>query len=210
MVKHSTPLDTVYAANSPDELAEAYQGWADSYDRETLELGYCLPFVITAWLARYVPANSGSILDAGCGTGLSGPLLQALGYNDNCGLDFSDKMLEAAKGRGGYSAFVQAELGKILPFESEQFAAFISTGVFTAGHAPAEALFELVRVLKPDGYAIFTVRDNVFENGGFAKIIAQLCANETWRLVEHSKPFRAFTIGEPDVLVSAYVFQKTV
>lgn len=210
MEKHSTSLDAVYAANSSVELVEAYQGWADSYDRETLALGYCLPFVIAAWLARYVPASSGAILDAGCGTGLTGPLLQAMGYNNNCGLDFSDKMLEAAKARGGYSSFVQAELGKVLPFQSEQFAAFISTGVFTAGHAPADALFELVRVLKRGGYAIFTVRDSVFEGGGFAQIIAQLSVNQTWRLVEQSKPFRAFTIGEPDVLVSAFVFQKTL
>ncbi len=210
MENHSTSLDAVYAARSPDELAQAYQTWADAYDRETLALGYCLPFVITSWLARHVSVDTGAILDAGCGTGLSGPLLKVLGYNDICGLDFSDKMLEAAKVRGGYRTFVQAELGKILPFENEQFAAFISTGVFTAGHAPASSLFELVRVLKRGGHAVFTVRDSIFKSGGFDQVFGQLETEKSWHLVEQSKPFRAFTIGEPDVFVRAFVFQKSL
>jgi predicted TPR repeat methyltransferase len=208
MNTNSNHLNAVYAASCPDELALAYQSWAHTYDRETLELGYCLPFAITAWLARYVPSDAGEILDAGCGTGLSAPLLKALGYNPICGLDFSTKMLEAARLRGGYNALVQAELGKSLPFEDGRFAAFISTGVFTAGHAPASSLYELVRVLKPNGFAVFTVRDSIFESGGFAQVIANLEQRGLWLKADESAPFRAFAIAEPEVMVSAYVFQK--
>jgi predicted TPR repeat methyltransferase len=210
MEKHSSSLNAVYAASSPSELVEAYQRWADNYDRETLKLGYCLPFVIAAWLARYVVGDNGEILDAGCGTGLSAPILKALGYHPICGLDFSENMLEAARVRGGYETLVHAELGKTLSFANDRFGAFISTGVFTAGHAPASSLFELVRILKRGGYAVFTVRDSIFENGGFGEVFAQLTASHSWRLVEKSAPFRAFTIAEPDVLVTAYVFQKNI
>ena len=63
----------VYAAKTPDELAAGYAAWAATYDSETAALGYSLPFLIAAWVARYVPAGEGPLLDAGCGTGLSGP-----------------------------------------------------------------------------------------------------------------------------------------
>jgi predicted TPR repeat methyltransferase len=204
----STALDQVYAARSPDELVSAYQAWADSYDQETLTLGYCLPFAIAAFLARYLPVGAAEILDAGCGTGLSAPLLAALGYSNLCGLDFSDKMLEAARARGGYHELVQGELGKRLPFDTGRFAAFISTGVFTAGHAPAHALFELHRVLQKGGLAVFTVRDSVFETGGFAAILAESERTGAWECVERSQPFRAFAISEPDVRVTAFVYKK--
>ena len=59
-------------------------------------LGYLLPFLIAAWVARYVPVGEGPLLDAGCGTGLSGPSLKALGYDDIAGLDLSPEMLSVA------------------------------------------------------------------------------------------------------------------
>ena len=86
-------LEQVYAATTADELAAGYAAWAATYDGETAALGYALPFQITAWVARYVPAGEGPLLDAGCGTGLSGPTLKALGYDDIAGLDLSADML---------------------------------------------------------------------------------------------------------------------
>src|SRR5262249_50443339 len=47
-------LEAVYAAKTPEELAEAYRQWAATYDSETLAIGYYLPFQITAWVTRYV------------------------------------------------------------------------------------------------------------------------------------------------------------
>lgn len=204
----STALAQVYAAKTPEALTAAYQLWAQSYDRETLELGYCLPFVIASWLARYVKPEAGPVLDAGCGTGLSGPLLAALGYANLCGIDMSTNMLEATKRRGGYSRLVEAELGKALPFAHGSFAAFICTGVFTAGHAPASSLYELARVLAKGGHGIFTIRDSIFESGGFDTVLDQLARQGIWQHIETSPPFRAFTIAEPEVLVRTYVFQK--
>ncbi|MBI3898943.1 MAG: hypothetical protein HY308_11700 [Gammaproteobacteria bacterium] len=58
-------LDQVYAASNERELAAAYAVWSSDYDRETAEGGYCLPFLIAAWVTRYVPQGSGPLLDAG-------------------------------------------------------------------------------------------------------------------------------------------------
>src|SRR5882672_8434054 len=101
--KANAALDSVYTAGSPEELAQAYAAWAATYDGETASLGYLLPFLITAWVARHVPTGEGPLLDAGCGTGLSGPSLKALGYDDIAGLDLSADMLTIAGSRGAYN-----------------------------------------------------------------------------------------------------------
>ena len=199
-------LEQVYAARTAEELAAAYAAWSNVYDAETARAGYCLPFLITAWLARYVPAGTGPILDAGCGTGLSGPYLAALGYPDVEGLDFSEQMLALARDRGGYSALTRARLGDPLPWPDGHFAAFVSTGVFTEGHAPASGLLELARITRPGGHAVFTVRDSILVSGGFRTVFEDLRGGVGWMPVEESQPFRAFAITEPDVLVRAFTF----
>jgi predicted TPR repeat methyltransferase len=202
-------LARVYAAKTRDELSAAYSDWAASYDAETGRDGYHLPFSITAWVARHAPAGAGPILDAGCGSGLSGPILAALGYGQVEGLDFSADMLALARLRGGYSRLTRAELGTALPWQDGHFVAFLSTGVFTEGHAPASSLDELVRITRAGGHAIFTVRDSVLAKGGFREKFAELESAGLWSPVEESAPFRAFILAEPHVTVTAFVFRVT-
>ncbi len=198
-------LARVYAAKTPAELATAYGEWAANYDTETIRDGYHLPFTIAGFLARHVPRGAGPILDAGCGSGLSGPVLRALGYDTLEGIDFSADMLALAATRNAYGRLTQAELGKVLPFENGRFAAFFSTGVFTVGHAPASSLDELVRVVRPGGHAIFTVRDVVLP--AFREKMDALEAAGRWTKKEESALFRAFLLAEPEVLVVAFAYR---
>ncbi len=203
----SDALNQVYAARNETELAAAYAAWSNGYDRETAALGYCLPFMIAAWVARHVPPDTGPLLDAGCGTGLSGPYLAALGYRDIDGLDMSADMLALARGRGVYRNLVEAALGGRLPIEDAAYAAVFSTGVFTEGHAPASSLDDLVRIVQPGGFVIFTVRDSVLQTGGFRARFAELEKDGRWAPVEESPSFRAFAVAEPEVTVKAFVFR---
>lgn len=205
--KANAALDSVYTSDTPKALAEAYAAWAATYDSETASLGYLLPFLIAAWVARHVPSGEGPLLDAGCGTGLSGPSLKALGYRDIAGLDLSEDMLKIAGSRQAYSELKQAMLGGPLPWPDGYFRAFFSTGVFTISHAPASGLYELVRITKKGGHAIFTVRDLVFESGGFGDVFAELEHDEKWRPVEESPWFRCYAIAEPEALVKTFVFE---
>ena len=205
--KANAALESVYTADTPEALAQAYAAWAATYDSETASLGYLLPFLIAAWVARHVPAGEGPLLDAGCGTGLSGPSLQALGYPDIAGLDLSDDMLKIAGSRQAYSELKQAMLGSTLPWPDGHFRAFFSTGVFTISHAPAFGLHELVRITKKGGHAIFTVRDQVFESGGFRDVFAGMEQDKKWLPVEESPWFRCYAIGDPEALVKTFVFE---
>ena len=204
--RKSDGLSLVYKAGTPAELQNAYQTWAGDYDRDTLASGYCLPFLALSWVSRYVATGAGPYLDAGCGTGLSGPFLKALGYSPLEGLDFSQDMLKLAASRGAYDALTRATLGETLPWGDGYFSAFLATGVFTEGHAPASSLRELCRVTRAGGYGIFTVRESIFEAHGFGTVIDDLVRTGAWALTEESTPFRAFAIDEPDVFVKTYVF----
>lgn len=202
----SEALAGVYAARDAGELAEAYAAWADGYDRETLSLGYCLPFAVAAWVARHVPREAGPILDVGCGTGLSGPLLAALGYGHVEGMDMAEGMLARAAARKAYRLLTRAVLGETLPWPDGHFAAAFSAGVFTEGHAPAAGFHELARIVRPGGHVIATVRTSILAEKGFAAVFAELEASGQWRGLERGVPFRAFALAEPEVLVQVFVF----
>lgn len=206
-MKESRALAGVYAARNAGELAQAYAAWAEGYDRETLALGYCLPFAITGWVARHVPQGAGPILDVGCGTGLSGPLLAALGYDHVEGMDMAEGMLGRAAARKTYRLLTRAVLGETLPWPDGHFAAAFAAGVFTEGHAPAGAFREIARIVRPGGHVIATVRTSILRRKGFASVFAALEAAGQWRLVERGAPFRAFALAEPEVLVQGFVFE---
>lgn len=206
----SEGLGKVYAATGADDLAEAYTLWSHDYDRETLALGYCLPFVIPAFVARHVPDRQAQLLDAGCGTGLSGPVLAALGYSHVDGFDMTPAMLSLARMRGGYRLLLEGILGNRLPLEDGVYDAVFSAGVFTEGHAPASGINELARITRPGGHLILTVRDSIFESLGFETVLGDLCASGEWSYVEQSPQFRAFAIAEPDVLVRVHVLIRTL
>ena len=60
-------------------------------------------------------------------------------------------------------------LGEAPGFDSGSFSAAVSVGVFTTNHAPPEALDELVRVVEPEGWVIFSVREDVYWNEGSSR-----------------------------------------
>jgi hypothetical protein len=64
-----------------------------------------------------------------------------------------------------------------------------------------------VRITKKGGHAIFTVRDQVFESGGFRDVFAGMEQDKKWRPVEESPWFRCYAIAEPEALVKTFVFE---
>ncbi len=186
--RHEGHLGAVYAAASPDEVAQHYDAWAETYDAEMAANGYRHPSVCLALLARHLPKGAGPILDAGAGTGLIGEWLGTLGYPVAEALDLSEGMLAVARRKGVYRALHRAALGGALPFADGAFAAVVSAGVFTTGHVGAEALDELIRIVAPGGVIVMTVKDAVWD-GGFAARLMELQAAGRLQLVEETAPY---------------------
>lgn len=105
--------------------------------------------------AEYVRAGDDlHVLDAGCGTGrLVGPL-QELGLVVT-GVDLSPGMLEVARSVHPEVELAEADLRR-MPFEDDRFAGVVAW--YSLINCPAgdlaQALSELARVLRPDGYLL--------------------------------------------------------
>ena len=136
-----------------------------------------------------------------------GEALANLGYRDLVAMDLSQGMLRKARGKNVYSEFHQMVLGETLGFDSDRFDGVISVGVFTLGHAPASAFDELIRVTKPGGYMVFSLRTDVYEAGGFKEKQDSLEAEGRWRLVEVGERFQPLPKGEPEVYHQIWVYR---
>jgi len=181
-------LGQVYSAQKPEELARVYDAWAENYDSDMSTVGYRHPAIGLAMLARHVEKGAAPLLDAGAGTGLVGEWLAIIGYPETEALDISEGMLKVAARKQVYSALHQAPLGGVLPFPSDRFAAIISTGVFTAGHVGVEGLDDLIRICRPGGVIVLTIKDLMWGNG-FGAYVAKFEAKGMLALIDDTGPY---------------------
>ena len=201
-------LKSVFDAEDSQEIAELYDASAEDYERRILSWGYSTHAVAAWFFGRYVkPEDGAAVLDAGTGTGLMGDILAPLGYRDLVGNDISTNMLELARKKGAYKDLHQMELGKQLDLPTDAFSAVVATGVFAAGHAPPESFDELIRVTRPGGHMIFSVRTDVYEEGGFKEKQEALEREGRWRLLEMSEPFSHVRYEDPELKVRVFAYQ---
>lgn len=167
-----------------------------------LGLGYAIPAVAAGFVGRHVPSE-GCVLDAGAGTGMFGSIFGVLGYGYLVGIDISERMLE----KDAYRALHRMVLGEPLGFDDGSFSAAVSVGVFTTNHAPPEALDELVRVVEPGGWVIFSVREDVYRSGGFEEKQAALENEGRWSRVTMSEAFRPFPAGNASHTARLFAYE---
>ena len=206
MSKGLFDVERLYQAQTTGELIDEYDRVATGYDRALLdEHAWCAPEIMAGVAAWLLPRSS-RILDAACGTGLVGDGLRRLGFAALHGLDLSNGMLEVARRKGTYEATTLAALGAALPFADHEFDAFCVCGAFTPKHAPAESLDELVRVTRPGGYAIFTLRADD-PAPGFDARIGSLSAAGRWSLLHVGTDFQSLPKAEPHVRNRIHVYR---
>ena len=196
----------VYGSTSNQELEERYDQWATEYDKDLDEVfAWNAPQTGADVLARLVP-NTSAVLDAGAGTGLAGKCLADAGFTNLAAMDLSQGMLDEARRKNVYNSFHQMTLGETLGFETGQFDAVISIGVFTLGHAPIDSFDELVRVTKPGGYIVFSLRTDMVDDG-YQAYFDKLDVAGKWKLAEVSQPYQPLPKGEPEVFHQIWAFQ---
>lgn len=196
-------LERVYRPHDRDDLRGGYDLWARDYDRDMDRRGYRLPGLMTALTARYVPSDEGPLLDAGAGTGLLGEWLALAGYRDIEGIDLSPGMLDIARSRGVYGALATMALGDPLDLPDGRFRAVVSAGTFGIHHAPATGLGELIRITRPGGHVLWSVRVKGMAEAGFEAKTERLAEAGLWRILETVGPFQAMR-EEPESLYMAY------
>ncbi len=208
------PIDPKHAAADPKrfygaadqgELTRRYDEAALVYDAAmTGEVGWIGHLQLSKTVARHVPRDA-RLLDAGAGTGMLGAELAELGFTAMDANDLSPGMLEVARRRGIYSDCRVMELGTPLDYPDDAYDAVAVCGVFTPNHAPASSLDELVRITKPGGLVLYTLRSDEtppdFEARQQALVDAGL-----WQLVEAGHPFPSIA-SEPHIRHRCWIFR---
>jgi len=198
---------SVLLAKTPGELEDAYDKWADQYDEDLALLGEGVNVACSGAakvLAEHTtPAEKPRLIDLGCGTGASGAVLHKAGWRDFVGVDLSSGMLKVAERRGIYRELLKRMLPETALPESS-FDVVHAAGLFAPGQGPPSCFDEFVRLLKPGGLAVFTIREHYHDGdeGALHRIrINELVAEGKWKqVIKTSEPYL------PVDGVDAYVF----
>lgn len=148
-------------------VRQVFDQFAGEFDDKLLgELGYRAPALLAEAVAGMGGAADGrlDVLDAGCGTGLCGPLLRGCARRLE-GVDLSPGMLERAAARGLYDALAEAELGAFLSARPAAFDLIVAADVFCYFGALNGVLAQAAAALRPGGRLAFTV-ERLEEEGG--------------------------------------------
>jgi predicted TPR repeat methyltransferase len=96
-------------------IVEYFDSFADGFDAKLAGvLGYDVPEKLCSVVREATPAGyKYDAVDAGCGTGLCGPLLRPMA-GKLIGVDLSPKMLEQAAKRGVYDELIREEVAAFL------------------------------------------------------------------------------------------------
>ena len=146
-----TRADDAYIESTFDDFAE-------SFDSQLGLLNYQGPQLLAEVIRRVCGAASEQfvILDAGCGTGLCGPLIADYAQQ-LIGVDLSSHMLTKASVRNIYDELIKAELTAYLQSQSNAFDLILSADTLVYFGA-LEELFKATRnALRKNGYFFFTV-----------------------------------------------------
>lgn len=154
---------------SPSEyIVEHFDAFAEVFDAKVVEvLGYDVPGKICAAVRPLTPVGHRyEALDAGCGTGLCGPLLRPL-CRQLVGVDLSPKMLDRAQQRGLYDRLVCGELTDFLERWPRQFDLVVAADVL---------------IYIGDLTEVFEAAASALRGGGIFAFSTETLAGEKYRL----------------------------
>lgn len=128
-----------------DYLENLLDAYATSFNQSLVgKLGYEIPKLLTGLaLKESDSASLGSILDLGCGNGLTGLEIREFCYYLE-GSDSCYKMLEVAKTKDVYDKLDKVDIVEYLSNSEPDFDYFVSTDVFIY----VGELFEVFRLIK--------------------------------------------------------------
>ena len=176
-------LNDVYDGGTNDSR-ELYASWASTYDNEVQKNGYVTPERVAKALKDIVTNQSEVILDYGCGTGLSGSALQAVGFTNIDGLDVSQEMVSLAEKKSIYKKLTVFDPSTKIPVHADQYKIITAIGVIGAGAAPLEVFDNLFSLLPPSGLFAFSFNDHTLSDANYEGKVNQ-CLSSGQAIILH-------------------------
>lgn len=150
---------------SNEYVRQVFDRFANTFDEDLRELGYQGPQVLAAAITEELghAEQSLDVLDAGCGTGLCGPLLRRYARK-LVGVDLSPAMLDRARRLNVYDELVPAELTTYLNNVVAAFDLIASTDTMNYFGGLEPVLLAVARALRDGGCVVFTCEEDESEH----------------------------------------------
>lgn len=141
-----------------DYVRDLFDQFATSFDEHLAVLHYRAPQLVADAIHRHLgePGGGLTVLDAGCGTGLCGPLVKPHAIQ-LIGVDLSEGMLALARERQCYDALEAAELTAYLEAHPLHYDLILSADTLVYFGDLQAVLNAAARALRPGGLLVFTV-----------------------------------------------------
>ncbi len=168
IAQHHFLAHTGYTPERASEgyIQETFDRFAASFDTVLSRLDYCAPTLVGQAVAVLLsePKSQLCVLDAGCGTGLSGISLKP--YADKLiGVDLSQGMLNKARNRDLYDELVKEDLVKYLLSATKTFDLIISADTLVYFGALEAFLQAASLALTTMGALVFTLEKHEGDKG---------------------------------------------
>ncbi len=185
-------------STSSSEVEKSYDDWATTYDEDLVDWDYRAPADAARLLSATVPRD-GRILDAGCGTGLTGAALKAAGFSGPIdGIDISQTSLQQAEGHGVYRKLQQADMQQLpLDIPDDAYDGLFCIGVLTYVPDTEAVLRDFARVVQKGGTVLISQRNDLFEERNYASVIEALAKAGIFSNVKVTEP-QPYLPGNPD------------
>ena len=142
-------------------VEKTFDSFAGSFDAKLAQLQYRAPELVARMFAdsEVEATKSLDVLDAGCGTGLCGPLIAPYARR-LVGVDLSTAMLTQAEARHVYDELFKVELTVYLQDSPGLFDVIVSADTLVYFGALENVAAAAARALRPGGRLIFTVEES--------------------------------------------------
>jgi predicted TPR repeat methyltransferase len=139
-------------------VERTFDSFASSFESKLEQLSYRAPALVAAMLkeSNLEPWKRLDVLDAGCGTGLCGPLVAPYARR-LVGVDLSEGMLGRAKDKHVYDALIKTELTEFLRDSPVAFDLIVSADTLVYCGDLEDVLAAAAGALRPNGLLIFTL-----------------------------------------------------
>lgn len=157
MLAACTGRDTPARA-SDGYVEQTFDGFAASFESKLQKLSYRAPALVAEALERSGLAASKrlDVLDAGCGTGLCGPLIAPYARRLT-GVDLSDGMLAHAKDKRVYDELTKGELTEYLHANRGAFDLIVAADTLVYFGDLEGVVAAAAGALRPNGLFVFTL-----------------------------------------------------
>jgi predicted TPR repeat methyltransferase len=149
-------------------IQSTFDSFAASFESKLDKLSYRAPALVSAMLAQagLEPVNALDVLDAGCGTGLCGPLVAPYARR-LVGVDLSSGMLDIAKQKNVYDELVNSELTEYLRAHGKTFDVIVSADALVYFGELDDVLAAAAAALRPNGLLICTLEHGAADCVGY-------------------------------------------